>query len=365
MAQTFEVSINEIVNAGKQYREVRREIFKAILTAATIYAAGNDAEKLNYDKLLDDACETNKYKNIETSSHLHKLTKLAIGDNTKAVSAMVHVIKVALAFQVTPDNAIDWLVGQGGFQKVRTTYDSEGNPKAVRSVSTPLGLADKANIARDLLKNKILCRVGKALKDTVERVEEDTQRIFIGIQQPDGSLVIQAIVSDEELLQAALVKYASNQAHDVIQEAEHQFEAEKSEYLDLRKTPQELKVYVKTLSKGDINNDKNPTKAEGFFQDALDELEHVIEKDQGSIACYLDRDFDASVTPDPENLPRLRNSKSLHNQMPLVRPTKERIIKRVLIARIAEQRRPNKAVDMRGLLKKVKARNDSSASQAA
>lgn len=345
MSQKFEHSINEIVNAGKKFRETRREIFKAILTSATIYKDALDIEKKDFDSLLDDKCAANKYKNIESTSHLHKMTKLAIGDDTKAVSALVHVVKVALAFQVKPENATAWLVEQGGFQKVRTTYDTDGNKKVTAPATVSFGQADKANIARELLKDKILCRAAKVIDDTAQQVQGDTQRIFIGIQQPDGSIVIQAMIPDEQLLQTALVQYASNQADDVIQEAEQSFQAQKTEYQDIRKTPEDLKGYVEKLSKADIKHRRKPDSAEQNYQDALEQLEQVVGKDMSLAAHYLDRKFDASVNLDPENMPRLRNSKSPHNQMPLVKPTKDQVIKRVLITRMAGQSRPNNSVD--------------------
>lgn len=361
----FEQSVTALVSKGKRYRDIKRQVFAAILAAAEVYQKGNEKNKDEYDNVLDNECESLGIKNISTTTYLHKLTKLAIGDDTNAVSAMVHVLKVAINKGIKSAVCRVWLQNEGGFQEVRTTYYADGSKKPTgggdaadsENGMSKREIAEKANIARDLLKGKTLYRVAaKALQDTVEPVLVTTERIFIGVQQPDGSLEIKAIVPDEKLVQAALAQYANSQATDVIEEVEHDFKAAKEQYNDLRETPPELKGYVSKLRSGDMSYEKNSSKAEGFYQDALEELEQALEqnKDVG-LGIYLDRDFDADSNLDPEGMPRLRNSKSNHNQSPLVKPTKDKIIKTVILSRQNAKCKPSKVVDMRAMLDKATA----------
>lgn len=85
------------------------------------------------DCLANETLLNQRYPGIVGTTFYHKLGYVAFGDNAKAVSAIVHVIKVSEHRRKTGQTFVHWLKAEGGLQKIRTTYNIDGTLKTVKN----------------------------------------------------------------------------------------------------------------------------------------------------------------------------------------------------------------------------------------
>lgn len=127
-----------------------------------------------------------------------------------------------------------------------------------------------------------------------------------------------------EITQAALRK---NLTADELQRYKDQ--CARLEFEDVKQVPYELKKYVEIVKKADQMNAaadrcktyekavKARNQSEHLYERALECLEETLHENDG-LRVFLDRDIDFSpegnLSIDPVGIPRLKTSKSMHNQ---------------------------------------------------
>jgi hypothetical protein len=208
--QTFTDSLVQIKQAKGKYRDSLYQLMSEVYAACRIGFSGNtEAEREENMKVLDKACAE---QNIDGHSYYQKLGKLGLGDDTKQVSSIIHVIKVAEKNDVTPFNFTPWLKGKGGIQAIRSTYRSDGTLKPVKEKdeskdssksSTPAAIEDDQTFiakAKTALTERIEATIPKGQLQIIEKIGNEAECTAILRQCADGSFVIKAVLADQKLV---------------------------------------------------------------------------------------------------------------------------------------------------------------------
>lgn len=376
---TFASLIQRAINLGSGYRQKSREI-AAIHYAAVKQYDIDESNRDAYEAELKKLCVENKIEVTPgKTSPYHMIVRLTFTDATKQyISDKVHVLSVALAKQVKPENFLVWLENERGERKIVETYKRDGSRKQEDDCDDdqeekPNGSHRERNRneqiqrAREQLSNSFVFKIDAATtSQALPEFRIDTECAAIVVRHTDGSIVIKAVVADQGIAENVYAGYYRANSHEIdaaIQQMKISEMLENSDSLsltDIRKelgdeiadkaaeatsqasefnremanTPESLKKYVELLKKADlVYGTSGALSFASFYERAIEELEQVLEDDP-SLQGYLDRSFDRTVTLCPENMPRLIGSKSKHaNSVPLA--TKQSALRDTLKSELA------------------------------
>lgn len=375
LESNFSSLIQSAINLGSGYRQKSREIAAVHYTAAHQYHF-DEPNHETYEAELKALCEKN---NVEITpgktSPYHMIVRLTFNDATKQyISDKVHVLSVALAKQIKPENFLAWLEDERGERKIIETYKRDGSRKQEGIAGEdreehPDGSYRERNRneqiqrARQQLENSLVFKVDAAtVSQAFPKLKIDTECAAIIAYQTDGSITIKAIVADHDIAEDVYAGYYRANSHEIDSAIQHEKISEmlcKSGDImltDIRKTlgkeiaskvdeaisnahefnqsliddSKKFEYYVELLKKSDfVYGTSGATSYAGYGESALEELERVLDSNPSLSAC-LDRPFDRTLTIAPENMPRLFNSKSRHVKCGTISVDKQSTIRAVL-----------------------------------
>ena len=206
LPKSFTDSLTQIDAFRGKFREARYQLIASVYLACHLgYKDKTKAEIDENNKLLSDRCKRLK---IDGRTYYQKLGKIAFGDDSKRVSSIVHVIKVAEKHSVEPGNFVEWLKKEGGVQKIRTTYNVDGASKT----DVPSKANDAANAQAqndqyyidqgkaDLTSSaKATIPVGKL--SLIELLGNEGECTAILRQRADGSFDVKVVLNDKNLVE--------------------------------------------------------------------------------------------------------------------------------------------------------------------
>ncbi len=174
---------------------------------------------------LDKACNDAGIENIESNDVFQKLAKYTFGNDSKFVSSVVHVLRVADKRKPSSDSFVNWLKAEGGVQSVRTKYKSDGTQKQRGTKTEGKTSGNKSPVentedvkqyaekAREILRNKeAIYTLPTGIAPIVAPLGEETDCTAILRQLADGSFAIKAVVSGSDLVESAYILFGRNQA---------------------------------------------------------------------------------------------------------------------------------------------------------
>lgn len=333
---------------GKSYRQSKRELYKLGVKAKYVFDKADANTQMSFETTLTEECKkTLKFEPTSATTYLHMFFRLALGNsNTKDISAMVHVVLVTVALEIAADACIGWLVKEGGFQAVRTTYNTEGKLKKQSGKNTPNKDTfsiemDEITFAREKLSTAEICTViidPKQLRGHVLPASRDTEYTAIVVHRPDGSFAIKAFIQDAETTEAAYAGFMREHfphgmppspteeevqilldkpdlitndeiravmGEEGFQQIENEWACIRSRKEFCKNLPYELKHYQLMLKKADAMSDD---KGEEIYEDALLQLQEAIETDS-KLLHALDRPVTLDGIIDKDTVPRLLTSK--------------------------------------------------------
>ncbi|WP_343669123.1 hypothetical protein [Paraburkholderia heleia] len=351
-ADTFSGLIERAINLGSGYRQKSREI------AAVHYAAAHqyDIDEPNreaYEAELKALCAKN---NVEVTpgktSPYHMIVRLTFTDATKQyVSDKVHVLSVALAKKIKPEDFLTWLENEKGERKIVETYKRDGSLKQEptnednHDVSTDdlYRERNRNTQAQRARQHSVAFTIHATTTSQVPpQLQIDTECAAIIVRQADGSIIVKAVAADRDIAEEVYASYYRANSDDIdsaVQKQKIVEILEKPECLtvtEIRKElgddiankvakaanniseynqeilniPNGLKKYISLLKKGDlVFGTTGAVSYASYYERAIEELEQEI-GDDPTFSRYLDRPFDRTVTLCPENMPRPIGSKS-------------------------------------------------------
>ncbi|WP_334188936.1 hypothetical protein [Noviherbaspirillum sp.] len=174
--------------------------------------------------ILDKNCKDAGLENFLSNDILQKLAKYTFGNDSKFVSSVVHILRVADKRKSSTESFVNWLTAEGGIQSVRTTYKSDGTkkeqiPKTEGGASgrkvpgeNTEDVAHYGEKAREILRNKeAIFTLSTGIAPIVAPLGEETDCTAILRQLADGSFEIKAIVSDKDLTDSAFVSFGRSE----------------------------------------------------------------------------------------------------------------------------------------------------------
>ncbi|NIF55557.1 hypothetical protein [Burkholderia sp. Ax-1724] len=364
----FSSLIKSAINLGSGYRQRSREIAAVHYAAAHKYHT-DESNRGAYEEELKKLCVENKIEVTPgKTSPYHKIVRLTFTDATKQyVSDKVHVLSVALAKQIEPENFLVWLENERGERKIVETYRRDGSCK-----QNPTNNDDQDVIADDLYRehnrnmqaqrarqHSVVFVIDAATASQVlPKLQIDTECAAIIARQTDGSFVIKAVVADRDIAEDVYVGYYRINSHVIDSAVKQRQIAEILESTDdlsvadirkklgdeiankaveaarqvsefnreMSRVPDALRRYVELLKKADVAFAANGDAS--HYEGAMEELEQVLEDDQ-SLQGRIDRPFDRTANLCPDNMPRHIGSKSRH-AMNTLTTTKQNALRRAL-----------------------------------
>ncbi|WP_186224490.1 hypothetical protein [Burkholderia gladioli] len=373
---SFSNLIQSAINLGSGYRQRSREIAAFHYAAAHKYHT-DESNRDAYEEELKKLCVENEIDVTPgKTSPYHKIVRLTFTDATKQyVSDKVHVLSVALAKQIKPENFLVWLEIERGERKIVETYKRDGSRKQITSndddqdvIADDMYRECNRNMQAQRARQHSVAFVIDATtaSQVLPKLQIDTECAAIVVRETDGSLVIKAVVANRDVAEDVYAGYYRINSHVIDSAIQQRQIAEMLEstddlsIADIRKklgndiankavkaarqvsefnremtdTPEILKKYVELLKSGDlVYGTSGSLSYSSFYERAIEELEQVLEDDQ-SLQRYLDRPFDRTVSACPEAMPRPIGSKSKHaKSSPLM--TKQSALRDVLKNEIA------------------------------
>ncbi|WP_186106624.1 hypothetical protein [Burkholderia gladioli] len=379
LESAFSSLIQSAINLGSGYRQKSREIAEIHYAAAHQYYI-DEPNHETYEAELKALCAKN---NVEVTpgktSPYHMIVRLTFTDATKQyVSDKVHVLSVALAKQIKPENFLTWLEDERGERKIIENYKRDGSHKQKDIADedreeNPDGSYRERNRneqiqrARQQLANSVVFKVDAAtVSQALPNLKVDTECAAIIAYQVDGSIAIKAVVADHDIAEDVYAGYYRVNSHEIdaaVQQKKIEEMLENTDNLsltDIRRelgdkiadkaadavsgasefnrematTSESLKKYIELLKKADlVYGTSGAASYTSFYESALEELEQVLVDDQSLQAC-LDRPFDRTVNLCAENMPRPIGSKSKHAKSSLL-ATKQSALRDVLESELA------------------------------
>lgn len=137
---------------------------------------------------------------IKITANKHTLTQILscifLGDR-KRINTYSLVLQAALEIEVPVDGLVQYIIDNGGVDRIRRKKKNNG--------STSI---NKADMARSVLKNHHLATLDDAsVKQHLDAAKEGILHVAIITQRAGGSIDLNAIVSSESVLKAALTAY--------------------------------------------------------------------------------------------------------------------------------------------------------------
>lgn len=209
---SFGESLTQIDAFKGKFREARYHLIASVYLACHLgYKDKSNAEIDENNKLLSDRCKELK---IDGRTYYQKLGKIAFGDDSKRVSSIVHVIKVAEKHSVEPDDFVEWLKKEGSVQKIRTTYNVDGGTKSN-------ALSKVTDAAKDQAQNdqyyvdKGKAHLTSSAKATIpvgqlsliDLLGNEGECTAILRQCADGSFQVKVVLNDKNLVEQLYCAY--------------------------------------------------------------------------------------------------------------------------------------------------------------
>ena len=221
LPKSFTDSLTQIDAFKGKFREARYQLIASVYLACHLgYKDKTKAEIDENNKLLSDRCKDLK---IDGRTYYQKLGKIAFGDDSKRVSSIVHVIKVAEKHSIEPGEFVKWLKKEGGVQKIRTTYNVDGASKNDATSEDGASKNDATSEANDAAKAqaqaqtqneqyyidqgkadlirsaKVTIPVGKL--SLIELLGNEGECSAILRQRADGSFDVKVVLNDKNLVE--------------------------------------------------------------------------------------------------------------------------------------------------------------------
>lgn len=203
---SFIESLAQIDSFKRKFREAKYHLIASVYLACHLGYKNKTKEEIDEnDKLLSARCKTLE---IDGRTYYQKLGKIAFGDDSKRVSSIVHVIKVAEKHSVEPDDFFEWLKKEGGIQKIRTTYNVDGATKD--GTPSKSGNSAKAHEQNDRYYiEKAKADLTSSAKATIpagelpiiDSIGNEGECTAILLQRADGSFDIKVVLNDKNLVE--------------------------------------------------------------------------------------------------------------------------------------------------------------------
>lgn len=203
---TFASLLDAINQCKVGYRQIHTKLFVALYTAWIAFSTAPQADRKKNEKTLDAQCAA---QGITATTNRLKLAQMAFGTNPSRASAKARVIKILESLHIDPDHCGQWLADNGGFEAVRTGFNTDGTKKDSTAISKPPRVS-KAVSADDSAGyiSKAKAALAASVKATIpmgqlDAIGNDSECAAILRQQADGSFVVVAVLSDISVIHAA------------------------------------------------------------------------------------------------------------------------------------------------------------------
>lgn len=207
---TFTNRIERILISKGKYRETLYFLIGELYAACRLGFTGiTEAEREENMKVLACACVK---AGVTGKDYYLMLGKLAFGDDSKQVSSIVHVIKVAEKNDVAPFNFVSWLIEKGGVQAIRSNYRSDGTLKPEKKVDdSKTSSAESSNasdsdvqtyitMGKTALNTRVVATIPKGQLSIIEKIGTEAECTAILRQAADGSFVVKAVLTNQNLV---------------------------------------------------------------------------------------------------------------------------------------------------------------------
>lgn len=325
----------------------------------TMFKKASAKEKPELIKLVEKALPEGVKINKATGAE-GGIVKLLVGTVNWRVSHKLGLYEELYRDGIEPDDYVDHLnkVGEQNIKLARQArlrkekgLDAEEPATTRTKALTKQQKADLVTRAKTELKDKPAIATAQAT--SVEATDGPIERVWICTEYPDGRLTFKARIADEQVIEAAYVSIGrslpeeteeqrlarkaeelakhpalnltiikAELGEDKAKELAKDWENEQACVKSLSEIPPELEEYQRLQKKSDFENNKQTDNGGDENALALEVLQDA--KDAGvPVDVYLDRPFDMNTGIDTESMPRLRVSKSQHNENPLKRTKRE------------------------------------------
>ncbi|WP_314436811.1 hypothetical protein [Massilia timonae] len=202
--KSFTDSLGQIDAFKGKYRDAKYQLIASVYLACQL-GFKTKAKIDENNKILSDKCKDLK---IDGRTYYQKLGKIAFGDDSKRVSSIVHVIKVAEKHSVEPDDFVEWLKNKGGVQKIRTTYNVDGTTKD--GASTKANDATQAQAKNDQyyidkgkasLTSSAKATIPVGQLSLIDSLGNEGECTAILRQRADGSFDVKVVLNDKNLVE--------------------------------------------------------------------------------------------------------------------------------------------------------------------
>lgn len=357
---TFSESLQQLNLAAARSRNSYYLMIASTYAAfVTGFSAKSETELKRNVSILNKALDEAKIEYSDSDDCYKKLAMLALGSaRSPQLYDVVHVLKVAEKHSKKSVDIVSWLE-EKGVQGIRRAFNADGSEREAKKKNKSSQVARVVDMARQEL--HIVDGIFTFPNESIQPVgatDFESECTALIVRQPDGRIVVKAIINNKSVTEAALVAFYKDKARNVWPKQEaiskvlesdqfhltdvreklgdkvaelckQRWEDVKARYADYDELPSSLQEYVDMLKVGKMQYGRNGSKGESLLQDALKHLGQSLEED-GSLAHYLDRDYSEDIDPNPESMPHLRSSKSPDNQAPDVRPKQQDVYKQVL-----------------------------------
>lgn len=203
---TFASLLDAINQCKVGYRQIHTKLFVALYTAWIAFSTAPKADRKKNEKALDDQCAE---QGITATTYRLKLAQMAFGTNPQRASAKTRVIKILESLHVAPDQCGQWLANNGGFEAVRTGFNTDGTKKGNAATSKSANVSKSVSNddnARYISKAK--AALATSIKATIptgqlDKIGPNIECAAILRQQADGSFVVVAVLNDATVVDAA------------------------------------------------------------------------------------------------------------------------------------------------------------------
>lgn len=206
LPKSFTDSLAQIDAFKGKFREAKYHLIASVYLACHLgYKNKTKPEIEANDKILIDMCTALE---INGRTYYQRLGKIAFGNDSKRVSSIIHVIKVAEQHSVEPGKFVEWLKNEGGIQKIRTTYNVGGGSKdGAPSKSGKIAKAHEKNDRYYIEKAKAdLTSSAKATipageLPVIDLIGNERECTAILLQRADGSFEVKVVLNDKDLVE--------------------------------------------------------------------------------------------------------------------------------------------------------------------
>jgi len=205
--KSFMDSLTQIDAFKGKFREAKYLLIASVYLACQLgYKNKKKAEIDKNDEVLSERC---KDLNIDGRTYYQKLGKIAFGDDSKRVSSIVHVIKVAEMHSIDAADFVEWLKREGGIQKIRTTYNADGSEKKDCAQAKAIG-AKKIDTQPDEyyiekgkadLSSSAATTIPAGKLPVIDLIGNEAECTAILRQRADGSFDVKVVLNDKDLVE--------------------------------------------------------------------------------------------------------------------------------------------------------------------